>query len=321
MHSDQSPTPIRVPLDELASPPDELRRHLRERRGAPRVVSPRLVSPRGVAGTAVALLVAVGVTIAFPALAAAAPTAAQAIASAAAPEAGAQTLSRIRTDAQGTLSAARAALTEASEVGADIAASGLDLGGDTSIATTTLESAAERLEEFDLVPALLVPGLATEAATAADEVSARVADLRGRLEAAEAQWAAEQAAAASAAEAQRQAEAAAAAAAALAAANTPEGARATARHLAASQYGWGEGQFSCLESLWTKESGWDYQAYNAGSGATGIPQSLPGNKMASAGADWQTSAATQIAWGLGYIAGSYGTPCAAWGHSQATDWY
>ncbi|MFK4808348.1 phospholipase, partial [Microbacterium sp. ZW CA_36] len=115
--------------------------------------------------------------------------------------------------------------------------------------------------------------------------------------------------------------AARAAAAALAAANTPDGAKATARQMAASQYGWGDGEFSCLESLWNKESGWNYQAYNSGSGATGIPQSLPGNKMASAGADWQTNATTQIAWGLGYIAGSYGTPCAAWGHSQATDWY
>ena len=112
-----------------------------------------------------------------------------------------------------------------------------------------------------------------------------------------------------------------AAAAALAAANTPEGAKATARQMAAAKYGWGDGQFSCLESLWTKESGWNYQAYNASSGATGIPQSLPGNKMASAGADWQTNATTQIAWGLQYIASAYGTPCSAWGHSQATDWY
>jgi hypothetical protein len=115
--------------------------------------------------------------------------------------------------------------------------------------------------------------------------------------------------------------AAVAAAEALAQANTPEGAKATARQMAADRYGWGGSQFSCLSSLWQKESGWDYQAYNSGSGATGIPQSLPGNKMASAGADWQSNAATQIAWGLGYIAGSYGSPCAAWGHSQATDWY
>jgi uncharacterized protein YabE (DUF348 family) len=84
--------------------------------------------------------------------------------------------------------------------------------------------------------------------------------------------------------------------------------------------GWGSGQFSCLVSLWNKESGWRTNAYNP-SGAYGIPQALPGSKMASAGADWQTSASTQISWGLGYIAGVYGTPCSAWAHSQATNWY
>jgi hypothetical protein len=120
---------------------------------------------------------------------------------------------------------------------------------------------------------------------------------------------------------QTQADAAAAAAAALANANTPDGARAFARDLAASQYGWGADQFQCLDNLWQKESGWSYTAYNASSGATGIPQSLPGSKMATAGADWETSAATQITWGLGYIKGAYGTPCSAWSHSQSVDWY
>jgi hypothetical protein len=73
--------------------------------------------------------------------------------------------------------------------------------------------------------------------------------------------------------------------------------------------------------LWNKESGWRVNAYNSGSGAYGIPQALPGSKMASAGADWQTNAATQIKWGLGYIKGRYGTPCGAWGHSQSVGWY
>ncbi len=85
--------------------------------------------------------------------------------------------------------------------------------------------------------------------------------------------------------------------------------------------GWGDDQFSCLVSLWNKESGWNYRAYNAGSGAYGIPQALPGSKMSSAGADWETNAATQISWGLGYISGRYGTPCGAWSHSQSTGWY
>lgn len=87
------------------------------------------------------------------------------------------------------------------------------------------------------------------------------------------------------------------------------------------QYGWGQDQMSCLVSLWNKESSWNFQAANPSSGAYGIPQSLPGSKMASAGADWQTNPQTQIRWGLGYIKGSYGSPCGAWSHSQATGWY
>lgn len=85
--------------------------------------------------------------------------------------------------------------------------------------------------------------------------------------------------------------------------------------------GWGDGEFSCLVALWNKESGWRVNAYNASSGAYGIPQALPGNKMATAGADWETNPATQISWGLGYIGGRYGTPCGAWGHSQSVGWY
>jgi uncharacterized protein YabE (DUF348 family) len=87
-----------------------------------------------------------------------------------------------------------------------------------------------------------------------------------------------------------------------------------------SARGWGSGQFSCLLSLWNKESGWRTDAANP-SGAYGIPQALPGDKMASAGPDWQHNATTQINWGLNYIAGVYGTPCSAWAHSQATGWY
>jgi hypothetical protein len=86
-------------------------------------------------------------------------------------------------------------------------------------------------------------------------------------------------------------------------------------------HGWSQDQFSCLDSLWIKESGWDPTAANPTSSAYGIPQALPGSKMASAGADWETNPATQIEWGLGYIADRYGSPCAAWGHSQANGWY
>jgi hypothetical protein len=85
--------------------------------------------------------------------------------------------------------------------------------------------------------------------------------------------------------------------------------------------GWPSSEFDCLYALWAKESGWRVNAYNAGSGAYGIPQSLPGSKMATAGADWETNAATQIEWGLSYITGRYSTPCGAWAKSQASGWY
>jgi hypothetical protein len=85
--------------------------------------------------------------------------------------------------------------------------------------------------------------------------------------------------------------------------------------------GWGDDQFACLVALWNRESGWRVNAYNAGSGAYGIPQALPGNKMASAGADWESNPATQISWGLDYIGGRYGTPCGAWQHSESVGWY
>jgi hypothetical protein len=86
-------------------------------------------------------------------------------------------------------------------------------------------------------------------------------------------------------------------------------------------FGWSaSAQFGCLNNIWTRESGWRTTAENA-SGAYGIPQALPGSKMASAGPDWQTSATTQIKWGLGYIQGRYGTPCDAWAFWQGNGWY
>lgn len=85
--------------------------------------------------------------------------------------------------------------------------------------------------------------------------------------------------------------------------------------------GWDESQWQCLDSLWQKESGWRTTAENRSSGAYGIPQSLPGSKMASVADDWRTNPATQITWGLGYIGNRYGTPCGAWAHSQARNWY
>lgn len=100
----------------------------------------------------------------------------------------------------------------------------------------------------------------------------------------------------------------------------PGSAQAIGKELAAAR-GWGDDQFACLLSLWNQESGWRVNAANKSSGAYGIPQALPGSKMASVGADWQTNPATQITWGLNYIGGRYGNPCGAYSHHESSGWY
>jgi hypothetical protein len=85
-------------------------------------------------------------------------------------------------------------------------------------------------------------------------------------------------------------------------------------------FGFSTDQFGCLDNIWTRESGWRYNAENA-SGAYGIPQALPGSRMATAGSDWLTNPATQIRWGLTYIKSRYGTPCNAWAVWQSQGWY
>ena len=87
------------------------------------------------------------------------------------------------------------------------------------------------------------------------------------------------------------------------------------------QFGFSPTEFSCLDALWNSESGWNLHADNPTSDAYGIPQALPGSKMATAGPDWANNAETQIKWGLGYIRSSYGTPCAAWAFKQGHGWY
>ena len=87
------------------------------------------------------------------------------------------------------------------------------------------------------------------------------------------------------------------------------------------EFGFDESQFSCLDPLWTGESGWTVHADNPSSSAYGIPQALPGEKMASAGPDWQNNAETQIRWGLGYIQSRYGSPCSALAFKQGHNWY
>lgn len=94
---------------------------------------------------------------------------------------------------------------------------------------------------------------------------------------------------------------------------------AEARSYAAQRVG--SAQFKCLDRLWQKESDWNPKARNPSSGAYGIPQALPATKLASAGSDWRTNPVTQVKWGLGYIDNRYGSPCAAWRHSQDHNWY
>lgn len=86
-------------------------------------------------------------------------------------------------------------------------------------------------------------------------------------------------------------------------------------------YGWSEYDFECLVKLWNRESSWNPNAVNRRSGACGIPQSLPCNKMASFGKDYQINYKIQIKWGLNYIKNRYGSPSGAWQHSQRTGWY
>ncbi len=86
-------------------------------------------------------------------------------------------------------------------------------------------------------------------------------------------------------------------------------------------FGMSPSQFGCLDNIWSQESGWNVHADNPSSSAYGIPQSLPGSKMASAGPDWANNAETQIRWGLGYIKARYGSPCAAWSYKQGAGWY
>jgi hypothetical protein len=85
-------------------------------------------------------------------------------------------------------------------------------------------------------------------------------------------------------------------------------------------FGFSTGEMAALDPLWQHESGWSTSAANP-SGAYGIPQALPGSKMATAGGDWQTNPATQISWGLSYIKSRYGSPSAAWSFWRSHNWY
>lgn len=101
---------------------------------------------------------------------------------------------------------------------------------------------------------------------------------------------------------------------------TPEQNRALGRFLVL-EHGWSEAQFDCYDRLIVSESDWRTTADNPSSSAYGIPQALPGSKMSSAGADWETNPETQILWSFGYIEDVYGTPCSAWSFKQSNNWY
>jgi phage shock protein A len=236
-------------------------------------------------------------------------------------------------DAENALDKAEDAVAEAeaaeAKVAKKIAASKLKVKGTTTIDTRVLEEHIDRLQTIAVTPVLLLPATTEDAAADTAQVKKATSALLDRLEKAEKKKAAEIAAKKAAAASESSSSSSSSGSsgsssgggsAASSGDNSVAGAKATARALVADR-GWSSDQFSCLEKLWQKESGWNYRAYNSSSGAYGIPQALPGSKMASAGSNWKSSAATQIRWGLSYIDGRYGTPCGAWDHSKSYGWY
>ena len=104
-------------------------------------------------------------------------------------------------------------------------------------------------------------------------------------------------------------------------ARTPNGAKYVARQIMLSEYNWGSYQFACLNRLWTKESHWNYKAHNYKSGAHGIPQALPANRMDIISTDWRKNPVTQMRWGLRYIEIRYDNPCKAWAKFKRSKYY
>jgi hypothetical protein len=183
---------------------------------------------------------------------------------------------------------------------------------------TTRYGLAQRQTSYESAAAnAAVAKAAAQKASAAKAAAAKAAAAK----AAAAKAAAQQAAQEQAAQQQPTQQQAAQQTTAQPATSAPSGSPQQIAEQMLSQFGWSSSQFSCLQPLWALESGWNIYASNPSSGAYGIPQALPGSKMASAGPDWQGDAATQIRWGLSYIQGTYGSPCAAWSHEEADGWY
>jgi hypothetical protein len=104
-------------------------------------------------------------------------------------------------------------------------------------------------------------------------------------------------------------------------ARSPLGAKKVAKSILLNEYGFSEKEYKCLNSLWTKESNWNYKARNKNSGAHGIPQALPASKMNVVSTDWRTNPVTQIRWGLRYISIRYETPCKALAKHKRSNYY
>ena len=225
--------------------------------------------------------------------------------------------------AAGTLTLATAISAAAATLPAGSAAGAADAHMLTQTVHVDTLSLAQRQVSFD-EPQCGLPqrGTTYESAAAKAAVAKAAAQKAAAAKAAAAKAAAAKAAAAKAAAQQAaQQQAAQQTTAQQPAASAPSGSPQQIAEQMLSQFGWSSSQFSCLQPLWALESGWNIYASNPGSGAYGIPQALPGSKMASAGPDWQSNAATQIRWGLSYIQGTYGSPCAAWSHEEADGWY
>jgi hypothetical protein len=205
------------------------------------------------------------------------------------------------------VAASRTAASTLTAAGAGTAGSA-QINGSTSLAT-----------QVQVIRAMSALRQEQTAVRSAQEIAAQQATARKQAAQLAARRAAAQAAAAQAAGQQAQQDAQQIPAAP--AAPVPSGSPQQIAMGMLGSYGWSASQFSCLDSLWNEESGWNVYATNPSSGAYGIPQALPGSKMASAGPDWQTDAATQIRWGLTYIQSLYGSPCGAWAHEEADGWY
>ena len=104
-------------------------------------------------------------------------------------------------------------------------------------------------------------------------------------------------------------------------ARTPLGAKKVAKSILINEYGFAEKEYKCLNTLWTKESHWNYKARNKSSGAHGIAQALPASKMNVVSTDWRTNPVTQIRWGLRYISIRYETPCKALAKHKRSNYY